>query len=336
MSQVSIPAGQSLREVAERLGVSVDELQKHAGVSDAEAPQEVERRFEIPDGFFRVRDRDRRSTMAAVPSSHLQEGLNSVVALEMEYRRTLVSGSGVAATDEERDALAEARRAFERYEPASNALAIDLWQALTKSRSIPVRAEAFAGQGIAHALRNIIYGEPAQTCRKAALSAAKSAQMADPKRPEAHLAMGLALWVGGAREDAAAARDALERAAALGEGNAACWCWLAARLREDGEADTAHDAVAIALELAPNFALALERAALLALDAIDLDRAETLLRAAASALPTYANPTARLAALRSARGHSDESAALLDELLGDVEDEAYREHLGRLGGRADG
>src|SRR5688572_23507290 len=93
MSELRIPAGQSLRQVAERLGVSLDELQKHSGVADVEAATATERRIEVPDGFLRVADRNRRSAYAAVPkTSARHRGANEVVTLDIEYRRTRVAG----------------------------------------------------------------------------------------------------------------------------------------------------------------------------------------------------------------------------------------------------
>ena len=338
MSTVNIPAGQSLREVAERLGLPVEELQTHAGLEDVEAPQEIDRVFEIPDGFLREQDRDRRTTQAAVPRTRAQQGLNAVVALELEYRRTRVAGGihAFSATGEETDGLAEARRAFERLEPGSNRLAIDLWKPLTLSKAIPVRAEAYAGRAIAHSLRHVLFGESAIECRKAALSSAKSAVMADPKLPAAHIAMGLALALGGMGEDDNDDHDdaglELERAVELGEQDAWAWTWLAFRLEDEGEHETAVQAAQIANELDPHNPVALERLALAAEREGDTERAEMLYGQAIAARPTYANPGARLAALLSHAGRHDEAQAAWTQAVAQTESDDHRARLAALSG----
>jgi len=55
MPMLVLPAGQTLRAVADRLGIPVEELQKHARVADPEAVLPTERRVEVPDGFLRSR-----------------------------------------------------------------------------------------------------------------------------------------------------------------------------------------------------------------------------------------------------------------------------------------
>src|SRR4051812_1839506 len=76
MSRLTLPQGQSLRQVAERLGVPVDELLRHSGLKDAEAPLAVARAIEVPDGFLKSRARQADMKDAVTTRSGKQAGMN--------------------------------------------------------------------------------------------------------------------------------------------------------------------------------------------------------------------------------------------------------------------
>lgn len=331
--QLNLTAGQSLRDLAEQLGVSVEELQQHAEVEDAEAPVQVDQVIEIPDGFFRQRDRDRRCTQAAVPKTTIHGGLNAVMALNIEYQRTRIAGgmkSSEAPDPEEVEGLAEAERAYLRFEPDSNDLAIDLWAQLTASKTIAIRATSYARQAIALAQRNIIYGATARKCRPGALSAAKSAMMANPKLPAAHLAMALSLRIGGSEDDQEEARVHIERALELDPDDPWCWVELATILRAAGDRDNAQEAVDVALEILPACVLGLDLAGLLAIEAGDTRRAEEHLTMAIQAAPDFAVGHARLAAALRAGGRRDDAKRVLETAKGLASRDEHKSLLDRV------
>lgn len=212
-----LPKGQSLRSVADRLGVSVDELQKHTAVKDVDAPAVIEQRLEVPDGFLRSKKDKRELTDAMSSPSGKRGGMNMWLALDIEQKRTRAAGgmkgNKMRASDSE--ALDEANSAYARFEADSNELAADLFNQLAVTTSIELRARAFAGLACAQAQRHLIFGAEAGKNRALALSNAKAAQLADPKLPEAHIAMGLALQIEPNPLDLTEARDELDRAMAL-------------------------------------------------------------------------------------------------------------------------
>jgi len=111
--------------------------------------------------------------------------MNIWLALDIEQKRTRAAGGmrAHAAAEFELDALLEAWRTYARLEADSNELAIAMFDRLTATHSIDVRARAFAGQGCALAQRARLFGEPLERSRPMALSAAKGALLADPKLP---------------------------------------------------------------------------------------------------------------------------------------------------------
>lgn len=310
MSELKIPAGLSLREVAERLGVPLDELQRHAGGLDVEAPAPAEVRIEVPDGFLREADRSRRAQYAAVPvTSARHRGANEVVTLGIEYRRTRVEG-GIhrrAPSQEERDGLAEAEQTLGRLEADANDLAVDLFRQLTQSRAVAIRGPAYAGQAIAESRRYLLYGEDDGAPRLRAMSAAKAALMADPKLPRAHLAIAAALWDLEGRGDRAELAACLDRAVALGPQEPAPWIALAEHQLRSGLLDAAEESITQGLEVGPEDPRVLEVAALTALGRRELERAEAFLGSAVQVRPGYANGWARLAGVLRSLGRAQEA-----------------------------
>jgi tetratricopeptide (TPR) repeat protein len=291
MSMIVLPAGQSLRAVAERLGVSLEELQQHAGVAEADRPLEVDRRIEVPDGFLRSRRPGRQLKDAVTSESGKAGGMNMWLALDIEQKRTRAAGGmkAHAASSSEQDALAEARRTYLRLEADANELAIELFAQATTTHAIDVRAEAFAGQSLAFAQRHLLFGDTAERSRAHALSAAKAALLADPKMPRAHVGMALALQVEPSGSDLEEARAELVRAADLGPEDAEACAALAAILLRLGDPEGAAQANAKALAADPAWPFALENGAWLALASGNAAEGLDLLDAANAAVPTYAN-----------------------------------------------
>lgn len=291
MSTIVIPAGMSLRQIADRLGVTVDELQQRTGIQNAEAPLAVERRIEVPDGFLRSRKTQRELQDAMSAPSGKRGGMNTWLALDIEQKRTRAAGGMKAnkAHDAELEGLAEARRAYLRFEAESNELAIELYGQLTATHSVDVRAQAFAGQSCAFAQRHLRFAEPPERARAPALSAAKAALLADPKLTEARLGMALSLMVDAIPSDLQEGRAELQRALELDPRAASCWAALGELERMADDLDAASAALHESLDADPSCVLALEGAARLALDEDELELALGLLDRAVEATPTYAN-----------------------------------------------
>jgi len=323
---LNLPAGQSVRQLAERLGVPVEQLQKHAGVADTEAPLVVDKIIEVPDGFLERRPQEapHKDTDAGRVS-----GMNPWLALDIEQKRTRAAGGmkAHATTEAETTALLEARKAYLRFEADSNDLAIDLWEQLAQTRSIAVRAEAYAGQACAYALRFHLFGEPADRARSQGLSSAKAALMADPKRAEAHLGMALALRVEGNDDDVRDARQSLERAIELDPQNAYCWAAFAELLRDTGEASDAEQAIEVALEIDSDNVLALEIAGLMAFEAGYVEKGEELFEHAMASHAYYANVHIRLACELKKLGRHNEASELESDGMELVTSDNHRNHL---------
>lgn len=309
MSLIVLPAGQSLRTVADRLGVSVEELQKHSGVKDVEAPLKVDQKVELPDGFLRSRATAKQLKDAVVADSGKRGGMNMWLALDIEQKRTRAAGGMKAhkASSNEEEALAEARRTYLRFEAESNELAIELYGNITSTHSIDVRAQAFAGQACAFAQRFALFGDTVERSRQHALSSAKGALLANPKLPAAHLAMALALQIEPSATDLEEANNELERACDLGEHDAACWAALAGLRELRGELTGASEAAQKALDCDASWLFALENAASLALRRGDANEGLTLLHKAAETVPTYANVHLHLGQVQKAAGQPAEA-----------------------------
>ncbi|OGQ85611.1 MAG: hypothetical protein A2289_01675 [Deltaproteobacteria bacterium RIFOXYA12_FULL_58_15] len=317
MSMLIIPAGQSLRMVAERLGVPVDELQKHAAVADPEATLPIEKRVEVPDGFLRSRATARQLKDAVVAESGRKGGMNMWLALDIEQKRTRASGGMKAhgAVDAELEALREARRAYCRFSADSNELAISLYDQITVTLSIDVRAKAFAGQACAFAQRYRMFGEPLERSRPQALSAAKAALLAAPKLSDAHLGMALAIGASGDAAALAEAQAELEQVVAANPQAGECWAELGTICLRQGRIPDAAAAVEIALEHAPDWMFALATAADLALGHGETERAIELLGAAIELAPECANLLTQLAMVFKATKQDSQANATQTKAL---------------------
>lgn len=304
MSLLVLPAGKTLREIADSLGVPVEELNRHARLGDIEAPLKREERVQVPDGFLRSRQREEELKDAVTSQSALKGGMNTWLAMDIEQKRTRAAGGMKGGKTREHDLLAldEARHSFERFDAASNELVIDLCHVLTAAVSIDVRARAFGLQSLAFAHRGLRFGEPQQRSQPQALSAAKSAIVAAPKLPDAHLGLGLALSCSDEPADLLEAENMVRRALELEPNEVTAWVGLGALLLRLERPDEADAAARQALELKPQHALALELMGVLAERERDLAGAEQVFSQAAVALPTYANPLARIALLEHRRG----------------------------------
>lgn len=320
-----LPKGQSLRAVAERLGVAVEELQKHTAVKDVDAPAVVEQRLEVPDGFLRSKREKAELTDAMSSPSGKRGGMNMWLALDIEQKRTRAAGGMKAGKqrDSESEALTEALTAYLRFEASSNELAADLYQQITSTVSTDVRARAFAGLGCAQAQRALIYGDLSERNRVVALSSAKAAQLADPKLPESHLAMALALQINGTPADFGEARAELIRAVELDPAAHLCIAERGRLELREGDFAAAREAAESTLSIKPDSAFALELDAHIRLHTKDTEGARAQLRKAVAALPTYADAIALLATLE----HGPERLRLLADARAQATSE---DHFKRL------
>lgn len=317
MSLLILPAGKTLREIADSLGVPVEELNRHARLGDVEAPLKREARVEVPDGFLKSRQREEELKDAVTSRSALKGGMNTWLAMDIEQKRTRAAGGmkGGQTRDHDLQALAEARHSFERFDAASNELVIELCQVLTAAVSIDVRARAFGLQSLAYAHRGLRFGEPLQRSQPQALSAAKSAIVAAPKLADAHLGLGLALSCSDEREALLEAENMVRRALELAPQEVTAWVALGALLSRLERPDEADAAARQALELNPSHALALELLGVLAELEQDAAGAEQSFGQAAAALPTYANPLGRIALLEHRRGAARQAQLSLGAAL---------------------
>lgn len=213
MSRLILPAGQSIKQIAARLGVPLQALQQHAKVQDADVPLIEDKHIDIPDGFLRSRAQHQELTDAMSAPSGKRQGMNMWLAMDIEQKRARQAGQKHRqASPDETDALAEAHRTYHRFASDSNALAIKLLDAVSLTHNSEIRAAAFAALGCAHAQRALLFGEVGPLPRTQALSAAKAAQLANPKLADGHLAMALALQVDGSPADQQEALGCLQHA----------------------------------------------------------------------------------------------------------------------------
>ena len=317
MSLLVLPAGQSVRAVAEMLGVPVHELKAHAGVTDVEAPLAVDRRVEVPDGFLKSRTTKKQLEDAVTADSTRKGGMNAWLALDIEQKRTRAAGGlrSHQADASEAEALSEARRTYLRFEADSNDLAIDLYDQITVTHSVDVRAEAFAGMGSAYAQRHLLFGDALERSQPQALSAAKAALWADPKLAAAHLAMALALEASGRKSDLQEARAELDKAVATVPADAWCWAELGRVQDRLGDLAAALVSIARALELDGQNPFALETAASLSLHQNKVADAALFLTRASHAVATYANARLFLAVILKRLGKMDEADQTRDEAM---------------------
>jgi len=306
---LTLPKGQTLRAVAERLGVAVEELQRHTAVKDVDAPAVIDQRLEVPDGFLRSKRGKQELTDAMSSPSGKRGGMNMWLALDIEQKRTRAAGGMKnKMRDSDSEALAEAMESYLRFEAKSNDLAADLFDDITLTISTETRAHAFAGLGCCQAQRHLIFGQPANPCRVAALSSAKAAQLADPKLATGHMAMALALQIAATPADFQEARDELARACELDPESAICRAELARLEIRAGDLAAARQAADQALAISPTFILALDADAQLLIAAGERSSAIDILRGATAATPTFADSWARLASLVKANKQDYENA----------------------------
>jgi hypothetical protein len=316
--RVTLPAGKTVVEVARMLGVDAADLARRAGLTDVDAPLRVARSVDLPDGFLRQQDRDRRSIQARVPRTDAAGGMTPALAASLEHRRRQTA-LGPQADAEEEDALARARGAYLRFEPDSNDLAVTLFRQLAARGRAATRGPAAAGEALALAHAVWLFGRP-RALRNQALSAAQGAIMAAPREARGHEALALALAIEPA--DEAYARATLAHCLHLAPEDP--WVWgTAARLqRSCGEDSDA--ALARALALDPDNVLALELAGLQA-HARGEDAAGWWQRAL-QVRPSYATPRVWLALAAD----PDTARRLWQGLAEDVQDQAFLAFLKQL------
>ncbi len=325
MPVLTLPAGESLRALAARLGVTPEELAQHVGLSDLDQPLTHERRVTVPKGFLKPRP----AKANPLQPSARQAGMNTWLALDIEHKRTRAAG-GMHAHGErqdENDALDEAQRAYVRFDADSNELAIELYHRATSTPNVGVRARAFAGQGMALAQRHLLYGEPPARARPQALSAAKAALTADPKLGDAHLAMALALEVAATPANLSEARE--ELLLAVRTDPEAAWCWAELALVCHALADfPASDAAAQrALALAPDWLFSRIAAARCAWRKGEHATSLGHLQHAVGLYPTAAHPLALTAQLLKHLGRPAEAQSALSQAMALATRLSHRELL---------
>lgn len=330
MPQLTLPEGQSVRQIAARLGVSVAALQQHAGVADVDAPLRTATTVQVPNGFLRRRPDARQWHRNAVGRAPQSAGMNTFLAVDMEHRRTQLAGGMQAqqATSDEQAALAEADRAYERLESDSNDLARRLYTPLTASRARAVRTRAFVGEALAYAQGHVLFGEPAEPARQQAISSAKAALMADPKCAAAHLAMSRALHVDARQHQALdAAFEAIERALELAPDNPVLWGHLALLALTANALEDAQVASEQAIERSRDGAWALYAASLVHLacnapgEAVGAARRLTELRAG------FANARLVLGVAERRLGNSEAGETAYQKALATAQTTPQQQHL---------
>lgn len=317
MSEIRLPAGRSLRQVAEALGVETEALSRHANIDDPEAVTNVDRVVEVPDGFLRSRNHSHELQDAITRQTERKRGMNMWLAMDIEQKRTRVETAlNRSATADDEDALREAENAFLRFECDSNDLAIELLKPLAnRGRVLEVRARGAALLSLAQALRYLAFGAPARPTKEHALSAAKTAILGDPRMGRARAAMGVAMMIEPAKGDADEAIDELTQAVEESPGDGLNWALLADNLGKRQDLDAAHLAAEQAAQAEPEISYAYEAAGRIALlrgkPKRAIDRFQNALRVA----PTNANANAQLAlayvaAGRAAAGRREQRIAL--------------------------
>ncbi len=317
MAFVVLPAGESLRTVALRLGLPLNELRAKAGVDDVDTPLVKEQRIDVPEDFWKSRPGKRHVQSALTADTKKKSGMNAFLALDIEQKRTRAAGGMKShpATPAEEEALGEAARAYGRFEADSNELAFDLYNQAATTHSTDVRARAFAGMGMAQAQRTLLFGEPFAPLQPQAISLAKAALWADPKLPEAHLAMALALMMAGRRKDDHEALTELETTLSQHPEHAGTWACLGRVCERLGELDAAQQATKQSLSLEASQPFALECHASLLARAGHPNEALAALETVIATIPTYANPWVLKAVLLRQAQQTDAANKALSQAL---------------------
>jgi len=327
VSALTIRQGQTVREIAERLGVSAQALGECAAIADIEAPMTEDRLVQLPAGFLgqqrQPKDPEKLKT---------QDGMNPVLALGIEYRRGRAEGVGYADAPSAEDtaALEQARVTYLRFEPESNELAFDLYRVLTASKNATVRAAAFAGQAIALAQKVLFFGEPSQGIQGEVLSLSQAGLLADPKLGPAHIARGLGLCLDGPDHDLSQAFNALERAVELHPKDGRAWAHLGEFLCRGQKSAESKQAIDMALELLPECVPALIVAAQLALQNSAMTSAKEFITRAIDAAPLSPTPIALDAALHQALGDKKKEDSARQKLEQMTENSNYLRRLNTI------
>jgi len=327
MPTLTLPKGQSLRQIARRFDFELETLMHFISEHEADDILAQDLHISVPKTFL-----DRKIQHKDKDFQHIQPvsgSMNPWLALDIEQKRTRSAG-GIHAKegDEfETQGVEGARRAYLYFEATSNELCIDLCNQLSATHAVEIRAHAFALQALAYAQRYWLFLEPANRAKAAALSAAKAATMAHPKLVEAHLATAMAYRIDSNKNEHDLALEALKRALALAPNSSWCWTELGKMLAADGQDTQAQEAAQKALEYDFEYPLAHELMGTLALSKNNADEARQCFQAAADATPTYANPLLRIAIYWQHAGDEEKAEAFREEALERAQRDRYKSGL---------
>lgn len=328
MAEVRLPAGVSLQQVAETLGVSVDALRAHTDI-EPEAVAPVDRVVQVPDGFLRSRRKSRELQDAVTQDTARKSGMNMWLALDIEHKKTRIeSALGYQASDDDVDSLHDAIRAFERIDAESNRMALDLATPLTRrARSLELRGVAAALVALAHVATYKWFGGPSAAAKLAALSQAKAAITANPRMARAKVAMGTALAIEARGADRDGALEEIYEGVQGQPDDGFAWAALADVLCERGDLAGAHPAAEQAVRLAPESSYVAEVAGRVAMTNGDPQRAAHLFRQALRRSPSNGNAGLQLGFALIASGQPAAGRRELRMAIDSVVDPGHRRWL---------
>ncbi len=331
MAEVHLPAGVSLRQVAETLGVSVDELRRHTDIEPgAVAP--VDRVVQVPDGFLRSRKNSRELQDAVTGQTARKSGMNMWLALDIEHKKTRIETAlGYEASEEDVETLRDAIRAFDRIDAESNRLALDLASPLAnRARSLELRGIAASLVALAHVATFKWFGGPAGLAKLNALSAAKAAITADPRMGRARVALGKALAIEATDADQIEAVEEIYQGVQHQPEDGFAWAALADLLCERGDHAGAAPAAEEGLRRAPSSSYVAEVAGRVAMATDDPKRAALLFRQALRRSPSNSNAALQLGFALLAGGQPAAGKRELHSALDAVADPMHRQWLESL------
>ena len=327
MPRITLPKGQTLRQIAKRFDFELETLLHFV---EAQSPDDIlheDLQISVPKSFL-----DRKIQNKERDFQHIQPAsgsMNAWLAMDIEQKRTRSAG-GVHAKEAdtfEQEGLEGARRSYLCFEATSNELTIDLCNHLSATHAVEIRAHAFALQALAYCQRYWLFQESANQAKAAALSAAKAAIMANPKLTEAHLAIAMAHRIESPREELDLAMQAMHRALTLAPNSSWCWTEMGRMLALEGKIEKAMQAAEKALEYDFEYALAHELLGFLYTQKKDYRQAISCFKSAADALPTYPNPMMRIAICWLFLEDEEQAEAFREQALERAQRDRYKSAL---------
>ncbi len=327
MPKLTLPQGQSLREIAQRFDFKLESLLNFLPEHEPDTPLEAELQIHVPREFF-----DRKIQEKKQGFQHIQPttgSMNPWLAMDIEQKRTRSAG-GIHATESnefEEESIEDARRSYLYFEASANELTVDLCNHLSATHAVEIRAHAFALQALAYAQRYWLFSQAPEKSKANALSAAKAATMAHPKLFESHLATAMAYRIESQEQEWDLAVEALQRALKLAPNSSWCWTEFGKMLASENKSSEAYAAAEKALECDFEYPLAHELMGVLASQEGEYNKAIECFAAAAQATPTYPNPLLRSAISYLSLGEEDKAEAFREQALERAQRERYKSSL---------